>query len=725
MVTYPNNNLERPLILLVDDQPENLHLLIDILRDDYAITVATNGEKALSIARSDKKPKIILLDILMPQMDGYSVLSALKIDPETADIPVIFVTSLDKPTDEALGLKLGVADYITKPINAALLKKRIDTQLRLRHAQKDMLMLDAAHHYKKNKQQRLLLVDDQPENIHHLIDVLQINYQIQVARTGKQALELIQDNPPDLILLDIVMPDMDGFTVCQHIKRSTLGNHIPVIFITIMDNAADKVKGFNAGGVDYITKPFNSDEILARIRTHLELSRLRRLLEDTIEQRTTMLQLSEEKYSYITHRDPLTNLPNRAFFMEQLVQSIETAKIDKKPLALLAIDIDNFQSINESLGHLLGDTLIISVAHQLQKALPSTTIARIGGDEFALIIERHNHTLSADLIAQNLIDAIAQPLKLGEVTIYPTVSIGISVYPQDADSAEHLHSHADVALHKAKKQSIGSIHFFSPAMSQHAKERLTLEAELRHAIDQQEFIPFYQPQVDLTTGKIIGLEALIRWQHPTRGLISPNDFIPFAEESGLIVAIGDWMLRRVCIQVAEWNKLGICPQYTAVNVSALQLERGDIVQKLKETLSETQINPAQLELEITESAMMLDPEKSQKTLCALKKLGTKFSIDDFGTGYSSMAYLQKLSVHKLKIDISFIRNMTENNNDANIVKAIIALGHGLDLDVIAEGVEYEAQANLLKHLGCDQIQGYLIGKPMPSEAITAQLMETR
>jgi diguanylate cyclase (GGDEF)-like protein len=492
-----------------------------------------------------------------------------------------------------------------------------------------------------------------------------------------------------------------------------------------MDSVADKVKGFNVGGVDYITKPFNSDEILARIRTHLELARLRRLLEDTIEQRTTMLQLSEEKYSYITHRDPLTNLPNRAFFMEQLAQSIETARVDKKRLALLAIDIDNFQSINESLGHILGDTLLTSVAHQLQKALPSTTIARMGGDEFALIIESNNHTLSADLIAQNLIDAIAKPLKLGEVTIYPTVSIGISVYPQDADSAEHLHSHADVALHKSKKQGIGSIHFFSPAMSQHAKERLTLEAELRHAIDQQEFVPFYQPQVDLTTGKTIGLEALIRWQHPTRGLIPPNDFIPFAEESGLIVAIGDWMLRRVCIQVAEWNKLGICPQYTAVNVSSVQLERGDIVQKLKEVLSETQINPAQLELEITESAMMLDPEKSQKTLCALKKLGTKFSIDDFGTGYSSMAYLQKLSVHKLKIDISFVRNMTENINDVNIVKAIIALGHGLDLDVIAEGVENEAQANLLKELGCDQIQGYLIGKPMPSEAITARLMETR
>jgi diguanylate cyclase (GGDEF)-like protein len=725
MANNTNNHLERPLILLVDDQPENLHLLIEMLRDDYAISVATSGEKALSLARSDKKPMIILLDILMPQMDGYSVLSALKIDPETADIPVIFVTSLDKPTDEALGLKLGVADYITKPINAALLKKRIDTQLRLRHAQKDMLMLDAANHYKNNKKQRLLLVDDQPENIHHLINVLQVDYLIQVAKTGKQALELIQDNPPDLILLDIVMPDMDGFTVCQHIKRSTLGNHIPVIFITIMDNAADKVKGFNAGGVDYITKPFNSDEILARIRTHLELARLRRLLEDTIEQRTTMLQLSEEKYSYITHRDPLTNLPNRAFFMEQLAQSIETAMVDKKRLALLAIDIDNFQSINESLGHILGDTLLTSVAHQLQKALPSTTIARMGGDEFALIIESNNHTLSADLIAQNLIDAIAKPLKLGEVTIYPTVSIGISVYPQDADSAEHLHSHADVALHKSKKQGIGSIHFFSPAMSQHAKERLTLEAELRHAIDQQEFVPFYQPQVDLTTGKTIELEALIRWQHPTRGLIPPNDFIPFAEESGLIVAIGDWMLRRVCIQVAEWNKLGICPQYTAVNVSSVQLERGDIVQKLKEVLSETQINPAQLELEITESAMMLDPEKSQKTLCALKKLGTKFSIDDFGTGYSSMAYLQKLSVHKLKIDISFVRNMTENINDVNIVKAIIALGHGLDLDVIAEGVENEAQANLLKELGCDQIQGYLIGKPMPSEAITARLMETR
>ncbi len=716
---------ERPRILIVDDVHENLHALMNVLRDDYAILAATSGEKALELARRSPQPDLILLDIRMPGMDGYSVLAELKIDPATAEIPVIFVTALSEAADEARGLKLGVADYIVKPVNPELLHSRIRTQLELQRHRRNPALFDLVAHANGERQYSLLVVDDVPENIHELLEALKDSYRIQVACSGEKALEIVHGaHPPDLVLLDVVMPGMDGYEVCRRIKATPTGNRIPVIFVTVMDAVEQKLKGFELGAADFITKPFDIDEVRARVRTHLELSRLRRFLEDLVAQRTAMLEVSEEKYRILAHRDPLTGLPNRVLFAEQLEQAILHAERNRGQFALLFLDLDNFKTINESLGHSRGDQLLIEVGRRLQAVRPgSDAIARIGGDEFNIIIERRPGMPWVDLIAQRMMEALAEPFLLDGQAVYVGATIGIALYPADGASAEVLQSNADAALHQAKLAGRGTLRFFSPEMSSRARSRLSLEADLRRALENDELCLYYQPLVDLVSGQIVGAEALVRWNHPERGMVSPGEFIPLAEESGLVVRLGDWVLREACRQIRQWCDTGLAPRQTSVNVSAVQLSRDGLVESVKDALACSGVAAERLELEITESSVMADHERSLRALADLRRLGVRLSIDDFGTGYSSLAYLQQLEVHKLKVDMSFVRDMTTNSGKASIVRAVVALGHSLGLEVIAEGVEDAGQARFLRAMQCDVIQGYLVSRPLPAEAMTRFLTE--
>src|SRR3569832_872127 len=830
----------RPRILIVDDVHENLHALMHVLRDDYAIIAATSGEKALQLAQHQPPPDLILLDIRMPGMDGYSVLAHLKSHPATADIPVMFVTAQDDATDEARGLRLGVADYLVKPVNPELLHVRIRTQLELQRYRKNPVMFDIAEHADPERPPSLLVVDDIPENIHELLEALKDDYRILVARTGARAIELVDGpTPPDLVLLDIMMPEMDGYEVCRRIKATPAGNRIPVIFVTVVDATQQKVRGFNIGAADYITKPFDIDAVRARVRTHLELARLRHFLEDQVAQRTAMLEQSEEKYriladyspnweywlapdgsylyvspacqdvsgyapadffadaglmekiihpddleawrkqgpcassadpellifrirarddgerwiehvcrkvhdatgkalgvrgshrditdrqraeqklDFFAHRDPLTGLPNRALFAQMLAQAVLNAERSQGRFALLFLDLDSFKTVNESLGHSVGDQLLVEVSKRLLDLLPDgSVIARIGGDEFYIIVERGMSLPGIDLVAQHMIDALGERFQLDGKQIYTGASIGIALYPADGHDAATLQSSADAALHQAKAQGRGVLRFFSPEMTSRSKERLTLEADLRRALERQELCLYYQPQVDLTSGEIVGLDALVRWQHPERGMIPPGAFIPLAEESGLVGPLGDWVLRAACRQIRAWSDSGQAPRQVSVNVSAVQLNRGHLVKSVKEALQDSGIAPAQLELEITESFVLVARDQSFKALAELKALGVCLSLDDFGTGYSSLAYLQQLAVHKLKIDISFVRDVTTNSGNASIVKAVIAMGHSLGLEIIAEGVEDEEQARYLRALQCDVMQGYLISRPLPADDMT-------
>jgi len=722
-IATPGGN-PRARVLIVDDVSENVHALMHVLRDSYTLAAATNGERALELARRQPQPDLILLDIKMPGMDGYSVLAALKVDPSTANIPVIFVTALSEAADDARGLALGVADYICKPVNPDLLKARVSLQLELSRYRRQPVLFDIAAQRDPEHIASILVVDDVPENVHELLETLKCEYRILVASSGAKALEIVQsDTPPDLVLLDIVMPGMDGYEVCRRIKATAAGARIPVVFVTVVDAVQDKVRGFALGAADYITKPFDVQELRARIQTHLELARLRYFLESLVAQRTAMLQVSEENYRVLAHRDPLTGLPNRVLFAEQLAHAIAHAQRYSGQFALLILDLDNFATINESLGHSVGDMLLLEVGRRLQSLLPdSDAIARVGGDEFNIILERGEHAPWVDLPAQRLIDALAQPFSLNGQSIYVSASLGIALYPEDATSAENLQSNADAALHRAKAQGRNTLRFFSPDMSNQARERLTLEADLRLALVRNELLLHYQPQVDLGTGKVVGLEALVRWQHPQRGLVPPNQFIPLAEESGLVVPLGDWVLNEACRTIKQWSLQGLAPRQTAVNISTVQLSRGDLVASVVSALKTTGVAPDMLELEITESFLMSDRKNSIETLARLRALGVRLSIDDFGTGYSSLSYLQEIMVHKVKVDLSFVHDITTNRGNASIVKAIIAMGHSLGLEVIAEGVETMQQASYLKQLDCDVMQGYLVSRGLPADEMTRFLM---
>jgi predicted signal transduction protein with EAL and GGDEF domain len=361
----------------------------------------------------------------------------------------------------------------------------------------------------------------------------------------------------------------------------------------------------------------------------------------------------------------------------------------------------------------------MDVATRLRDLLPGVdAIARIGGDEFNIIVERDPNGPGIDLIAQRMIDTLSKPYTLDHNNVYVGASVGIAQYPVDGRDAEALQSNADAALHQAKVKGRGVLRFFSPEMSARAKDRLSLEADLRRALDQDEFCLHYQPQVDLVSGKIVGLEALVRWNNPQRGMVAPGAFIPLAEECGLIVALGDWVLKTACRQIKQWTDAGLAPRQTAVNISAVQLSRGHLLDSVKSALDEAGISPTKLELEITESFVMADHERAFKSLADIKALGVRLSIDDFGTGYSSLAYLQQLRVHKLKVDMSFVRDMMRNSGNASIVRAVIALGHSLGLEVIAEGVEEQDQMKFLRSLECDVMQGYLVSRPLPADEIT-------
>ena len=721
MSELPNRHLsERSRILIVDDVHENLHALMNILRDDYAISAATGGEKALELARRQPQPDLILLDIKMPGMDGYSVLAALKIDPVTAEIPVIFVTALAEAADEARGLALGVADYITKPVNPDLLKARIRNQLELKRYRNHPVLFDIAARADPAHPPTLLVVDDVPDNIHELLEALKGDYRIMVASNGVKALEVVQGAvPPNLVLLDIMMPDMDGYEVCRRIKAMPAGNRIPVLFVSVIDAAQDKVKGFNIGAADYITKPFDIDEVCARIRTHLELARLRRYLEDLVAQRTTLLQVSEEKYRILAHRDPLTGLPNRDILHDRLDQALAASARNNRPGALMFIDLDNFKTFNDTLGHEKGDLLLQQVARRLATCVrEGDTVARLGGDEFVVLLEDLSKSseeaiTQTETVGEKILATLNQPYLIEGDQTRSTPSIGITLFNGHQKSKEELLKQADLAMYQSKTAGRNTLRFFDPEMQARVTNRAALEHDLRNALAQQQFILYYQPQVT-DNGRVTGAEALVRWQHPHRGLVSPLDFIALAEETGLILPLGHWVLETACTQLAKWANDPLTDLLTlAVNVSANQLHHADFVKQVLAILDRTGANPRRLKLELTESLLVSNVEATIAKMSLLKAQGVGFSLDDFGTGYSSLSYLKRLPLDQLKIDQGFVRDILTDPNDAAISQMVIALAESLGLTVIAEGVEIESQRDFLARQGCHAYQGYLFARPMP------------
>lgn len=421
---------------------------------------------------------------------------------------------------------------------------------------------------------------------------------------------------------------------------------------------------------------------------------------------------------YQVHHDALTGLPNRTLFNDRLEHGIELSKRHSTKLALFFIDLDQFKQINDSLGHQVGDRVLIAVAERIKaKIRKDDTLSRLGGDEFTIIMEDIKELEDASLLAQKIQKVLTQPIHIEGHTLYTSCSIGISLYPDDDTDANNLIKYADAAMYKAKEEGRNNFQFYSSEMTKFSLERMVMKSSLRQAIDNEEFIVYYQPQVDASTGKIIGMEALIRWQHPVMGLLLPERFISLAEESNFIIELDQWVMTTAMRQIHKWYEAGFNPGILALNLSMRQLRHNDFIQILKESMTAIDFKPEWLELEVTESEMMTKPEESIMKLVQISKLGIEIAIDDFGTGYSSLAYLKRLPVDKLKIDQSFVEGLPHDKEDVSIVKAIIALAKSLGLDLIAEGVETGAQKKFLLENGCKNIQGNYYGEPMPAEKI--------
>jgi diguanylate cyclase (GGDEF)-like protein/PAS domain S-box-containing protein len=435
----------------------------------------------------------------------------------------------------------------------------------------------------------------------------------------------------------------------------------------------------------------------------------------------TAIKTSEAKLEYLAHHDPLTNLPNRLVINDRITHAVERSQRSGQKVAVLFLDLDRFKNINDTLGHPVGDQLLQEASNRIRTALrQGDTLGRLGGDEFIVVIEEFDHINEVEHTAEKLLHTMTAPFSIQQHELYLGVSIGISLFPDDGSEVATLIRNADTAMYRAKEQGRNNFHFYTSDMTAEATERLSLESALRHAVEGNELLLHYQPQIDLTSRKIIGAEALVRWQHREHGLIPPDKFIPLAEETNLILQIGEWVLKTACQQTVQWLKDGMQLQQISVNISSIQVQRGNLVKLVQKTLDETGLDPAMLELEITESVLMSNPEFVKKVLGELRALGVGLAVDDFGTGYSSLSYLKSFPLNSLKIDRSFVRDLPDDKDDEAITKAVIALGHTMQLRIVAEGVETQAQQDFLINQGCELAQGYFYSRPVPADEFSRQ-----
>ena len=439
----------------------------------------------------------------------------------------------------------------------------------------------------------------------------------------------------------------------------------------------------------------------------------------------------------LTNVDSLTGLPNRAMFRDRLNQAMARASRTGLPLALMFIDLDRFKVVNDSLGHEVGDQLLVHVAQQLTKCLRRVdsvsrcdsgdpmTLSRLGGDEFTVIAEAVGSAEQAALVAQRVLDALGAPFVVGDEEIVMGASIGVSMYPTDDVDLDSLIRHADMAMYRSKSLGRGMFTFFSDDLNEAVSTRLSLEGSLRRAVEREEFQLHYQPKVDLSSGKVTGVEALLRWHCPTKGMVRPDRFIAVLEDTGLILPVGAWVIRAACADMARWDRSGLPPIRMAVNMSARQFRHQHLCALIEDTLRENEIDPARLEIELTESLLMEDNEASRNMFANFARIGVRLAIDDFGTGHSSLAYLKRFNIDTLKLDRSFVSELPDDQDDVAIASAVIAMGHSMGIRIVAEGVETERQADFLRQLGCDEMQGYLLSRPLPAADLSDWLQEYR
>lgn len=574
----------------------------------------------------------------------------------------------------------------------------------------------------------ILIVDDTVENIVLLAEILESSgYSVRKAVNAKMAQTAVQAMLPDVILLDICMPEIDGYALCQQLKADDMTADIPIIFLSALSDAFDKVKAFEVGGVDYITKPFQMAEVLVRVRNQVLARQTLLTLEQIIKERTKALEVANMQLMQAAYHDNLTGLANRALLMESIQRLIEAVQTDPDyQFAVLFCDCDRFKLINDSFGHFVGDQVLMQVAERLSQELGSEDVlARFSGDEFVVILHQVESQEQVIARAEKLIEVIRPGFQLSHGEAFISLSVGIVLSnPVQHQKPEHVLRDADIAMYNAKANGKGCYSIFNPIMQRTSIELLQVETDLNRAVKVSEFVPYYQPIVDLATDKVIGLEVLMRWQHPERGLLLPHTFMSVAEETGLIVAMGKQLLEAACQQLYYWRQQGKITDdfYLSFNLSVSQITQSTLPNELKHLLNCYKLSAKHLRLEITETAL-LDNILATEVIKDLANQGFHLCIDDFGTGYSSFSYLHKLPVQTLKIDRSFVNNLSPDNRNAQIISAIISIAKSLNMIAVSEGIETHEQLQLLKDLNCDSGQGFLFCEPTAAEEIFSKIAQ--
>jgi diguanylate cyclase (GGDEF)-like protein len=562
---------------------------------------------------------------------------------------------------------------------------------------------------------KILVADDSKTSLAILTGSLKkLGHEIIGATSGKEAIELFTETQPDLIILDVLMQHMSGFECAKKLRALNTDIWVPIIFLSSAADDRSISQGIDAGGDDYLTKPFSDITLAAKIKTMQRIADMqKKLYELTC------------KLSILSSTDSLTNLDNRLQFDRVIKEQIAYASRYHTKLALLFLDLDHFKEINDHLSHHIGDLLLQEVAKRLKACLRSYDfLARLGGDEFAIIL-KINQPKDANTVAQKILDALKPAYNLESNCIHISGSVGIACYPTSGLTSEILIQRADIAMYYAKELGRNNFQHYTEEFQPLHKQRFFLESALRFALDNNELFMCYQPIFQLEANKVIGMEALMRWNHPKFGLISPDIFIPIAEEIGIISTIGDWALRSVCEQAMQWHKNGYKSFKLSVNISSRQLLHTGLIKLIKNTLQATQFPPHLLELELTESIVMSSSNRVEKIIQEISDMNIGISLDDFGTGYSSLSHLKRLPITALKIDKSFIMDIMKDPNDALIVKSIISLGKILNLNLIAEGIETQEQLQFMIKNQCQCGQGFYLSKPLSPEEMGLLLQKTK
>ena len=566
----------------------------------------------------------------------------------------------------------------------------------------------------------ILIIEDTAslqEEILQMLDLM--NFRGLAANNGVAGVQLAQQHLPDIILCDIMMPEMDGYDVLQTLRRNPETARIPFIFLTARADRADIRRGMNLGADDYLTKPFTSDDLGEAIA-----ARLCKQAAITTPYVSEMKRAAEQ-LGQMAFRDSLTGLPNRIQFQHRLREALIQAKQNQQAIAVLCINLERFRAVNVRFGQSAGDTLLQSVAERLKTCTTDEdTIARLSGDEFCIVLT--NRSLEAiERSAEEILKALSASYLIQEHSLQVQISMGGTVYPYDDSAGDKLLNHAVIAMNWGREQGNPNCQFYSGEIAETAATRNLLEAGLRRALDKAELQVHYQPQVNLVTGRIIGAEAFLRWNSVELGAVTPFSFIAVAEETGLIVPIGEWMIKIACLQAKTWQTQHLLPLRMSVNLSAYQFKQPGLVRSIAQVLQDTELDADLLAIEISEATVMADVEASLFTLQQIKELGVHISIDDFGTGYSSLNYLTRLPLDTLKIDRTFVKNVTTNEHDAAIASAITALAQSLNLRVIAEGVETQEQLAFLRRQGCNALQGFFFSPAISAEAFEQLLTEDK